>query len=122
MPVEDLVKNHELLAKVMSHYRHRLEHLHGEKALESSMSNAMKENLSFSHTVKQIEQVLALRGAKAKEEAKKYAGLLTLAISEYAKDCEVVVERAKNLLPDMPEGDLHRLEAELKAVKAYLTQ
>ena len=122
MPVEDLVKNHELLAKVMSHYRHHLEHLHTEKGLESSMSNAMKENLTFNHTVKQIEQVLSIKGAKSKEEAKKYAGLLTLAISAYAKDCEVVLEKARNLLPDLPDGDLHRLEAELKAVKAYLTQ
>jgi len=122
MPVEDLVKNHELLAKVLSHYRHRLEHLHGEKGLEASMSNAMKENLSFNHTVKQIEHILSLKGAKAREEAKKYSGLLTLAASTYVKDCEAALEKARNLLPDLPDGDLHRLETELAAIKAYLTQ
>jgi protein subunit release factor A len=119
MPVEDIVKNHELLAKVMSHYRHQLEHLHEDAA---SMSNAMKENLSFSDTIKQIEQILSIKGAKAKEEAKKHAGLLTVAVSQYAKDLEVHFEKAKNLLPDTPDGDLHRLETELEALKAYLTQ
>jgi hypothetical protein len=122
MPVEDIVKNHELLAKVMSHYRHHLEQLHNDKELQSFMSNAMKANLSFNHTIKQIEQILTIKGAKSKEEVKKHAGLLTLAISQYAKDLEAVVEKAKNLLPDILEGDLTRLETELKTVKAYLTQ
>ena len=119
MPVEDIVKDHELLAKVMSHYRHLLEHLHED---EASMSNAMKENMSFKDTIKQIEQILSIKGAKAKEEAKKHAGLLTVAVSQYAKDLEVHFEKAKNLLPDTPDGDLHRLETELEALKAYLTQ
>jgi hypothetical protein len=122
MPVEDIVKNHDLLAKVMSHYRHHLEQLHNDKELQSFMSNAMKANLSFNHTIKQIEQILTIKGAKSKEEAKKHANLLTLAISQYAKDLEAVVEKAKNLLPDILEGDLTRLETELKTVKAYLTQ
>lgn len=121
MPVEDIVKNHELLAKLMSHYRYRLEHMH-EAAGEASMSNAMKENLAFKNTIKQIEQVLSIKGAKAREEAKKHAGLLTLAASQYAKDLETVLEKARGFLPDMPEGDLSRLETELKTVKAYLTQ
>jgi len=119
MPVEDIVKNHELLAKVMSHYRHQLEHLH---EAEASMSNAMKENMSFRDTIKQIEQILSIKGAKAREEAKKHAGLLTVAVSQYAKDLEALVERAKALLPATPDGDLHRLENELKALKNYLTQ
>jgi cysteinyl-tRNA synthetase len=122
MPVEDIVKNHELLAKVMSHYRHRLEHLHEDAETRNHMSNAMRDNLSFSHTVKQIEQILSIKGAKSSEEAKKYAGILTIAISQYAKDLEAVLGRATNVLPDIPDGDLHRLESELKAVKAYLTQ
>jgi hypothetical protein len=122
MPIEDLVKNHELLAKVLSHYRHQLESLHSDRGLESSMSNAMKENLSFTHTVRQIEQLLSLRGLKAREEAKKYSGLMTLAVSGYVKDCEVVLEKARALLPDLPDGDLHRLETELKTIKAYITQ
>ncbi len=120
MAVEDIVKDHELLAKVLSHYRHHLEHL--DKDLASSMSNAMKANLSFTHTIKQIEQILATKGIKAKEEAKKHTGLLTLAISQYAKDLETVVEKARSLLPDIPEGDLTRLETELKTIKNYLTQ
>jgi hypothetical protein len=120
MPVEDIVKNHELLAKALSHYRYRLEHIH-EAASDAPMSNAMKENLSFKNTIKEIEQVLAIKGAKAREEAKKHAGLLTLAVSQYAKDLESVFEKAKGLLPDMPEGDLSRLEAELKTLKSYLT-
>jgi len=119
MPVEDIVKNHELLAKVMSHYRHQLEHLHED---EASLSNAMKENLSFRDTIKQIEQVLAIKGTKAKEEAKKYEGLLTLAVSQYAKDLEALFEKTKKLLPDTTDGDLHRLDNELKALKAYLTK
>lgn len=118
MPVEDIVKNHELLAKVMSHYRHQLEHLH---ETEASMSNAMKENLSFRNTIRQIEEVLAIRGAKAKDEAKKHAGLLTIAVSQYAKDLEALAERTKTLLPNTPDGDLHHLETELKALKNYLT-
>jgi hypothetical protein len=122
MPVEDIVKNHDLFARVMSHYRHHLEQLHNDKELQSFMSNAMKANLTFNHTIKQIEQILAIKGVKSKEEAKKYAGLLTLAISQYAKDLEAVLEKAKNLLPDILEGDLTRLETELKTVKAYLTQ
>ena len=122
MPVEQIVKNHDLLAKVMSHYRHLLENLHEEIETKHYMSNAMKENLSFNQTVKQIEQILAIKGAKSTEEAKKYAGILTTAIVQYAKDLEAVLERAKNILPDIPDGDLHRLETELKAVKAYLTQ
>jgi type VI protein secretion system component VasK len=120
MPIEDIVKNHELLAKVLSHYRYLLEHIH--EAGDVTLSNAMKENLAFKSTIKQIEQVLALRGAKAREEAKKHAGLLTLAVSQYAKDLEAAFEKAKGLLPNMPEGDLSRLEEELKAIKAYLTQ
>jgi hypothetical protein len=122
MPVEDIVKSQELLAKVMSHYRHRLEHLHDDKEITSAMSNAMKGDLSFNHTIKQIEQVLSIKGAKSKEEARKYSVLLTQAISQYAKDLESAFEKAKNLLPDIPEGDLHRLETELKTVKAYITQ
>ena len=122
MPVEDIVKNQELLAKVMSHYRHRLEHLDDDKEISSSMSNAMKGNLSFNHTIKQIEQVLSTKGAKSKEEVKKHSVLLTQAISQYAKDLESALEKAKNLLPNIPEGDLQRLETELKAVKAYLTR
>jgi hypothetical protein len=122
MPVEDIVKNHELLAKVMSHYRHHLEELHNDKELQSFMSNAMKANLTFNHTIKQIEQILTIKGAKSKEEAKKHAGLLTLAISQYAKDLEAVLEKAKNILPQILEGDLTRLETELKTVKDYLTQ
>jgi len=122
MPVEDIVKNHDLLAKVMSHYRHHLEQLHTDKELQSLMSNAMKANLEFNHTIKQIEQILTIKGAKAKEEAKKHATLLTLAISQYAKDLEAVLAKSKTLLPDVLEGDLTRLENELKAVKAYLTQ
>jgi phosphopantothenate synthetase len=119
MPIEDIVKNHELLAKVLSHYRHTLEHLH-EGA--GSMSNAMKDNLSFNQTVKQIEQVLSIKGAKAQlEAAKKHAELLTLAASQYAKDLEGVLEKAKTVLPNTVDGDLHRLETELKAVKDYLT-
>ena len=121
MPVEQIVKNHELLARIMSHYRHLLEHLHEEAEAGSYMSNAMRENLSFSHTVKQIEQVLSIKGAKSVEEAKKYSGVLTIAVSQYAKDLEAVLGRARNVLPDIAEGDLHRLESELKAVKAYLT-
>jgi hypothetical protein len=122
MPVEDIVKNHDLLAKVLSHYRYRLEHLHEDAGGHSPMSNAMKQTLAFNNTIKQIEQILTIKGAKAREEAKKHAGLLTLAISQYAKDLEAVFEKAKNLLPDTPDGDLHRLETELNAVKAYLTQ
>lgn len=122
MPVEDIVKNQELLARVMSHYRHRLEHLDDDREIASSMSNAMKGNLSFNHTIKQIEQVLSIRGAKSREEVKKYSVLLTQAISQYAKDLESALEKAKNLLPNIPEGDLQRLETELKAVKAYLTR
>jgi protein subunit release factor A len=118
MPVEDIVKNHELLAKVMSHYRHQLEHLHED---EASISNAMKENLLFRDTIKQIEQILSLKGAKATEEAKKYVKLLTIAISQYAKDLESLFEKTKKLLPDTAEGDLRRLEAELKSLKTYLT-
>jgi hypothetical protein len=121
MPVEDIVKNHELLAKVMSHYRYRLEHIH-DAAGEASMSNAMKENLSFKDTIKQIEQVLSIKGAKAREEAGKHVGLLTLALSQYAKDLETALEKARGLLPDVPEGDLSRLETELKTVKAHLTR
>ena len=86
------------------------------------MSNAMKANLTFNHTIKQIEQVLTIKGAKSKEEAKKHADLLTLAISQYAKDLEAVLEKAKTLLPHILEGDLIRLETELKKVKTYLTQ
>jgi cysteinyl-tRNA synthetase len=119
MPVEDIVRNHELLARVMSHYRHLIEQVHEG---EQNMSNAMRENLSFTHTIKQIEQVLSVKGAKAKEEAKKYTELLTLAISQYAKDLEAAVEKARGLLPDVVGGDLQRLEDELKAVKAYLTK
>jgi hypothetical protein len=122
MPVEDIVKDHDLLAKVMSHYRHHLEQLHNDKELQSFMSNAMKANLTFNHTIKQIEQILTIKGAKSKEEAKKHVDLLTLAISQYAKDLEAVLEKAKNILPQILEGDLTRLEAELKTVKAYLTQ
>jgi len=122
MPVEDIVKNQELLARVMSHYRHRLEHLDDDREIASSMSNAMKGNLSFNHTIKQIEQVLSIKGAKSREEVKKYSVLLTQAISQYAKDLESALEKAKNLLPNIPEGDLQRLETELKAVKAYLTR
>ena len=120
MPIEDIVKNHELLAKVMSHYRYRLEHMHEAAAV--SMSNAMKENLAFKNTIKQIEEVLSIKGAKAREEAKKHAGLLALAASQYAKDLETMLEKARGLLPDMPEGDLSHLETELKTVKTYLTQ
>ncbi|HYB84403.1 MAG TPA: hypothetical protein VED86_03665 [archaeon] len=119
MPVEDIVKNHELLAKVMSHYRHLLEHLHEE---EASMSNAMKENLSFRDTIKQIEDLLSIKGAKARDEAKKHTELLTVAISQYAKDLEALAEKTKSLLPNTTDGDLHRLEAELKSLKAYLTK
>ena len=122
MPVEDIVKNHDLLAKVMSHYRHLVEHVHEDVETKNLMSNAMRENLSFSHTVKQIEQILAIKGAKSTEEAMKYAGILTIAISQYAKDLEAVLGRAKDLLPEMADGDLRRLESELKAVKAYLTK
>jgi Mg2+/Co2+ transporter CorC len=122
MPVEDIVKNHDLLAKVMSHYRHHLEQLHNDKELQSLMSNAMKANLTFTHTIKQIEQILTIQGAKSKEEAKKHAALLTLAISQYAKDLEAVLEKAKSLLPDIREGDLTRLETEIRTVKAYLTK
>jgi ribosomal protein S9 len=122
MPVEDIVKNHDLLAKVMSHYRHYLEQLHNDKELQSFMSNAMKANLSFNHTIKQIEHILTIKGVKSKEEAKTHAALLTRAISQYAKDLEAVLEKAKTLLPDVLEGDLTRLETELKTVKAYLTQ
>jgi hypothetical protein len=121
MPIEDIVKNHDLLAKVMSHYRSLLEHLHEVEEAKPFMSNAMRENLSFTRTIKQIEQILAIKGSKAKEEAKSHAGLLTLAVSQYAKDLEAMLDRAKGLLPDMPDGDLHRLEDELKAVKAYLS-
>ena len=121
MPVEDIVKNHELLAKVMSHYRQLLEHLHEDLETGSFMSNAMRENLAFRHTVKQIEQILSIKGAESTEEAKKYVGILTIAISQYANDLESVLERAKNVLPAMADGDLHRLENELKAVKAYLS-
>ena len=119
MPVEDIVKDHELLAKVMSHYRHLLEHLHED---EASMSNAMKENMSFKDTIKQIEQILSIRGTKAKEEAKQHLDLLTVAISQYEKDLEVLFEKTKKLLPDTPDGDLRHLESELKALKAYLTK
>jgi hypothetical protein len=119
MPVEDIVKDHDLLARVMSHYRHLLEHVHAEG---ENMSNAMKENLSFNHTIKQIEQLLSIKGAESMEEAKKYTGLLTIAISHYAKDLEASLAKARKLLPDTSEGDLHRLEDELKAVKAFLTK
>jgi arginine deiminase len=122
MPIEDIIKDHDLLAKVLSHYRYRLEHLHEDLESKFSMSNAMKENLAFKQTVKQIEELLATTGAKSQEEAKKYAELLTLAISQYAKDLEAVLEKGKKMLPQIPDGDLHRLEDELKAVKAYLTQ
>jgi Mg2+/Co2+ transporter CorC len=122
MPIEDLVKNHELLAKVMSHYRYLLEHLHEAGEVTTSLSNAMKENLAFKDTIKQIEQVLAIKGMKAKEEAKKHTALLTLAATQYAKDLETALEKAKSLLPDTPDGDLRRLEAELKAVKSHLSQ
>jgi hypothetical protein len=121
MPIEDIIKNHDVLAKVLSHYRYRLEHMH-EAGGEASMSNAMKENLSFKSTIQQIEQILSIKGAKAREEAKKHVGLLTLAVSQYAKDLETVLEKARGFLPEMPEGDLNRLEDELKTVKAYLTQ
>ena len=121
MPVEDIVKDHELLARVMSHYRHTLEHLH-EAIGSGPMSNAMKQNLSFTTTVKQIEQILSIKGAKAKEEAKKHADLLTVAVSQYAKDLEALVERAKQLLPDIVDGDLHRLETELESLKKYLAK
>jgi hypothetical protein len=122
MPVEDIVKNHELLAKVMSHYRHKLEHVHEDAEIKNHMSNAMRENLSFNHTVKQIEQILSVKGGKSTEEAKKYVGILTIAISQYAKDLEAVLGRAKDLVPELEDGDLHRLESELKAVKAYVTK
>jgi len=119
MPVQDIVKNHDLLAKVMSHYRHLLEHVHEG---EAAMSNAMKENLSFRDTIKEVEQVLSIQGGKATEEAKKHAELLTIAVSQYTKDLETVVEKTKKLIPDAAEGDLHRLESELKTLKAYLTK
>jgi hypothetical protein len=122
MPVEDIVKNRDLLARVMSHYRHHLEQLQNDSELQSLMSNAMKLNVSFNQTIKQIEQVLAIKGAKSMEEVKKYAGLLDTAISQYAKDLEAVLEKAKNILPDILEGDLARLESELKTVKGYLTK
>jgi len=122
MPVEDIVKDHELLARVMSHYRHILEHVHEASASAGTMSNAMKQNLSFNNTVKQIEQVLAIQGTKAKEEAKKHAGLLTIAISQYSRDLEDIVGRAKELLPDTVDGDLRRLENELKSLKSYLAK
>jgi hypothetical protein len=121
MPVEDIVKDHELLAKLMSHYRYRLEHVH-EGAADVPMSNAMKENLSFKNTIKEIEQILAIKGVKAREEAKKHAGLLTLAASQYAKDLDAILEKAKGLLPNIPEGDLSRLETELKTVKTHLAE
>jgi len=122
MPVEDIVKNQDLLARVMSHYRHRLEHLDDDKEIAPSMSNAMKGNLSFNHTIKEIEQLLSSKAAKPKEEAKKHTALLTQAISQYAKDLESAFEKAKSLLPNLPEGDLQRLENELKTIKAYLTR
>ena len=118
MPIEDMVKDHDLLARVLSHYRHRLEHIRDDAS--SFMSNAMKENLSFNKTIKQIEQVLALKGVKAREEAKKHADLLTRAASQYATDLEAAFEKAKSLLPNTPDGDLQRLEAELKSLKSYL--
>lgn len=122
MPVEDIVKDHDLLAKVMSHYRHHLEQLHNDKELQSFMSNAMKANLAFNNTIKQIEQILAIKGAKSREEAQKHVSLLTVAISQYAKDLEAVLAKAKTLLPQMAKGDLTRLETELKTVKEYLTK
>ncbi|HUK27120.1 MAG TPA: hypothetical protein VLV31_01735 [Candidatus Acidoferrales bacterium] len=122
MPVEDIVKDHELLARVMSHYRHMLEHLHEASASAGSMSNAMKQNLSFNSTMKQIEQVLAIQGTKAKEEAKKHAALLTIAITQYSKDLEAILGKAKELLPDTVDGDLHRLESELKSLKTYVAK
>lgn len=120
--MEDLVKNHDLLAKVMSHYRNRLELLHEDRQIRSVMSNAMRENVAFNHTIKQIEQLLSIKGEKATEEAKAHSALLTNAISLYARDLEDVFKRAKNLLPDLPNGDLQRLETELREVKGYLTR
>jgi hypothetical protein len=122
MPVEDIVKNHDLLARVMSHYRSLLEHLHEIEEAKPFMSNVMKENLSFNHTIKQIEQILSIKGSKATEEAKKHVDLLTVAVSQYAKDLEAMLERARGLLPNVPDGDLRQLEAELKAIKAHLTR
>jgi len=119
MPVEDVVKNHELLAKVMSHYRHLLEHL---QEGEAAMSNAMKENLAFRDTIKEIEQVLSIKGGRATEEAKKHTELLTIALSQYTRDLESLFEKSKKLIPGATEGDLHRLETELKTLKAYLTK
>jgi len=121
MPVEDIVQNHDLLAKVMSHYRHLLERLAENSQTKSVMSNAMKENLAFHHTVKEIEKILSIKGAKATDEAKAHEVILTRAISLYVKDLEAVLDEAKRLLPHLPEGDLHRLETELRTVKAYLT-
>jgi len=122
MPIEDIVKNHDLLAKVLSHYRYRLEHLHEDIEGKFSMSNAMKENLAFKHTIKQIEEILTTKGTESKEELQKYAELLTLAVSQYAKDLEAVFEKGRKMLPQIPNGDLHRLEDELEAVKTYLTK
>lgn len=120
MPILELLKNRDLLKRVMGHYRNRLQNIAGRyasKELKAAWSSTISDLVSYEETSEKIDQVLALRYDEIGIRGPLFEDLLKLAASCYLEDLKTVRLTLRRL---MLPSELRRLEQDIEDLSKIL--
>jgi len=119
MPIEDLVRNAELLRRVLEHYRSRLDSFTSDEEIKPLISGPVRRYLTFGQSKSLVSEALneLTKDRNTANLKPLYSDLLRSAARQYAKDLERIREKASK---ELPESKLDELESDIKAVKECL--
>jgi len=120
MPIQDLAKNTELLNRVLTHYKHRLDNFTSNEEIKPLMSRPARQQLTFGELKASISDIMneLKKGNTAEQNLSLYSDLLLSAARQYLKDLERIKEKTRQ---DLPDTKLTELELEIEAIKACIS-
>jgi|SRR5208282_2770194 len=120
MAIEDLIRNTELLKRVLEHYKFRLDNFVNDEEIKSVVSGPIRGYLTFGQLKALVSQALnelTKNPSTANVKLPRYSDLLRSATSQYVNDLERVKERTNQQLSDIK---LTELESDLEELNRYL--
>ena len=101
MPIEDIVKDKELLKRATDHYLFHLEHMFDGKEMKAIYSPIMQDFLStcLENIKKQITEIKLLKGKRVESLAERHSDLLRLIAECYNADLKKIHDQLSVMVP-----------------------
>jgi hypothetical protein len=119
MAIEDLIRNTELLKRVLEHYKYRLENFTDDEDIKPLISGPAIRYLTFGHLKTLLSQALnelTEHGNTANLNLPEYTTLFRSAANQFVKDLERIKKKSSQEL----DTRLAELESDLETVNKCL--